>query len=53
MFIEKHKSNEKEKFLAKVTFQPYMISEDLLRYKNFLAEQTQELRNAANKVQVE
>lgn len=32
----------------KVKFENFNISEDLLRYKNFLAEQTKELKDVAN-----
>ena len=43
-----HLTKEDYPCTQKVEFENFKISDDLLRYKNFLAEQTAELKTLAN-----
>jgi hypothetical protein len=43
-FIMMNKTTQEYPCHEKVSYSPYVISDDLLRYKNFLAEQTKELK---------
>ena len=43
-----NRSTEEYPCHNKVKFESFNVSEDLVRYKNFLAEQTKELKDVAN-----
>lgn len=49
LFIMFNRTTQEYPCKSKVKFESFSISEDLLRYKNFLAEQTKELKDVANR----
>ena len=49
LFIVQSKTNDEYPCLKKEEFEQWKVSEDMQRYKTFLAEQTQQLKDLANK----